>query len=136
MEPIIKFNGYSIKSINYIRIEEEELADLKAKIENPQDKMNDLERRLSIGVTSDLKQALLTLYAKVYDLDKQRVVECEVHGQFEIMKEMSEKEIQEHVSSSGMGILYPYLRSIISIITTLDSTQSILIPTINPHIYE
>ncbi len=138
MEPIIKFIGYSIKSISYIRIDDEqELNEITESLPSLPDGTPDhLTRKIAIGITPDSKQALLVLYAKLYDLENRRVIECELNGQFEITKILTEEEINSHISQSGVGILYPYLRATISTITALDSPQSVLIPTINPNIYE
>lgn len=138
MEPIIKFIGYSIKSINYIRIDDEqELDKISEDLPDLPDGTSDhLTRKVAIGITPDGKQALLVLYAKSYDLENGRVIECELNGQFEIMQDLTEDDINAHISKSGVGILYPYLRATISTITALDSPKSILIPTINPNIYE
>ena len=73
---------------------------------------------------------------KINDLENERFVECEIVGKFEINPKMELKEIEEVLSVNGVALVYPYARSIISMLTTLDSDRAIVIPTINTQIFK
>ncbi|WP_047795277.1 protein-export chaperone SecB [Exiguobacterium sp. JLM-2] len=136
MDPVIDFKGYSIKEISYKRIDDQSEIDvLKQSITDDDGLEKDFDRKIRIGTTEDLKSALLELEVSVYDLANRRTITCELSGQFNISDELTIEQINEVISISGVGILYPYLRSIISILTTLDSPNAIVIPTINPNYY-
>ena len=48
--------------------------------------------------------------------------------------EINEKtEAKKHLSVNGTAILFPYLRSIVSILSSLDNSNAIVLPTINTH---
>lgn len=136
MNPSIDFIGYSLKKITYRRIDDDsELEAVRNSISDENGIEKDFKREIRIGTTEDLKNALLELSVSVYDLTNNRVIDCELNGQFNINQELTIDQINEVISTSGVGILYPYLRSIISILTTFDSPNAIVIPTINPNNY-
>lgn len=137
MKPVIDFKGYSIKDISYKRIDDQsEIDTFKQSITGEDGLEKDFDRKIRIGTTEDLKSALLELEVSVYDLANSRTITCELSGQFDISEDLTIEQINGVISTSGVGILYPYLRSIISILTTLDSPNAIVIPTINPNNYD
>ena len=61
-----------------------------------------------------------------------RRVFVSISGNFTIPEsEYSMKEIQVFVAQNGSAMLFPYLRSIVSVITTLDGPSAIVLPTLN-----
>ena len=60
-----------------------------------------------------------------------RVADISVIGYFEINPEVEQEEIEQYLVQNGTAILFPYLRTTISFITSLDNEKAIIIPTIN-----
>ena len=117
MEPTISLEKYEIEEITYSRIVDE--SDFQSE---------NLQVSVKSGLTEDKKFGKVTLEAKFFDDEKNKKVSARISGYYTInVKEDSEK----YIAINGTAILFPYLRSAISMISTLDSQDAVLIPTIN-----
>lgn len=126
MEPIIEFKGYQINKLFYGRIESDQ--------SNPEEPK--LQRKVSIGLSEDKKQGIVILNVIMTDVEEQRKIDIEVVGEFDIQKDLEEEKIEQVLSVNGVALVYPYIRSIISMVSSLDSDSAMVIPTINTKIYE
>lgn len=129
MEPIIKFTNYKIKNIDYkfLGLDKESNSNSDA-VENT------INTKVQIGISKDLKEGLVILKNEIIDSENDRTISIEIYGEFEILKEMDEDEIKSVLKVNGVAILYPYSRSLISFLTSIDSDSAILLPTINTSI--
>ena len=129
MEPIIKFTNYKIKNIDYkfLGLDKESNSNSDA-VENT------INTKVQIGISKDLKEGLVILKNEIIDSENDRTIRIEIYGEFEILKEMDEDEIKSVLKVNGVAILYPYSRSLISFLTSIDSDSAILLPTINTSI--
>lgn len=118
MKPVIEFKGYKIKQIIYTDLsDEKELA-------------NKIERTVHAGISEDRAKAVITLNVDVLDEKKKSKTSVELDGFFKVNTDQSLEKIKEYLAINGVAIVYPYLRSIVSMVTSLDSTSSIILPTI------
>ena len=52
-------------------------------------------------------------------------------GQFSLAEDLNDEEIKMFVSQNGVAMLYPYARTIVSVITSLDDSNVSVLPTLN-----
>ena len=117
MEPTISLEKYEIEEITYSRIVDE--SDFQSE---------NLQVSVKSGLTEDKKFGKVTLEAKFFDKEKNKKVSARISGYYTINVE---EDSENYIAINGTAILYPYLRSAISMISTLDSQDAVLIPTIN-----
>ncbi|NQJ67929.1 hypothetical protein HO543_06050 [Streptococcus suis] len=116
--PVISLEKYIIEELNFKHdlIPEELESESEFKID------------FQAGTTEDLKNGKVILTAKISDVKNHRRIEAKLSGYFDInIKE----DIEEYLVVNGTAILFPYLRSVVSMITSLDSSDAIVIPTVN-----
>lgn len=121
--PIINFKGYSIKNLEYTRE--------VSKIKNYKAGFNYVP---SVKVNNDYSKAILTLQITLKRDDEDFGIDISIQGQFAISSVMvkeGKNEIAKALFVNGTAILFPYARSIISMITGLDSSSTVLLPTVN-----
>ena len=68
------------------------------------------------------------LSVSLVDKDAMKKISVTVIGYFEIN---IDENIIDTLYVNGTAILYPYLRSIVSIVSAIDSSEAMLLPTIN-----
>lgn len=118
---VIDFKGYRIENIDFKTYSsEDEFSEVE--LENGQ-------ISVWIGFSDDHKEALLKITTIVLDASQLRSIVLELSGQFEI--NCSVEESQEFLKYNGVAIMFPYVRSIISMISSLDNENAIVLPTIN-----
>lgn len=126
MSAPIKMDGYRILNIDYrANVKAEEFSD-------PEN--SGFEQKQEFSISDDFKFGLIKLIYKCYDVGKKRIVTVTVQGQFSFdftSKYYSQNSVKELLAINGSAILFPYVRSIISMITTLDSPDAIVLPTVN-----
>lgn len=125
-QPAIEFDGYQIQKLVYSKME----------ISNDKEAENELERKISIGITEDNKNAMIVLSVFLIDKERRKSVELVIEGFFTINSALSEEKIEQLLKENGVALIYPYARSIISNATSLDSPEAIIIPVLNTTIYE
>lgn len=117
MEAILKFTGYKIVNLEYSRD-----IDLLDKDEN------ELEVGVGTAISDDGKQGQVKISVTAIDVENKRTVKAEVLGSFDFIDVEDKERI---LAVNGTAILYPYVRAIISTITTQDSLNAIILPTVN-----
>ncbi|MFW3589727.1 hypothetical protein [Vagococcus fluvialis] len=124
-KPIINFIRYNIEEYIYKKIELTDSAD--------DEKNTSPEDNFSIGVTPaitpDFKHGKITISIH-YDLAPHNI-KLSVNGFFELNDEYSEDELEKALVVNGTAIIFPYIRSMISMLSSLDSEEAIILPTIN-----
>ncbi|WP_429966842.1 hypothetical protein [Enterococcus sp. AZ058] len=124
-KPIINFMRYSIEEYIYKKID--------SKDSKREEKSTSPEDNFSIGVTpamtSDFKHGKITVSIR-YDLEPHNI-KLSVSGYFELNEDYSEEEVERALVVNGTAIVFPYIRSMISMLSSLDSESAIILPTIN-----
>ncbi|WP_321384450.1 hypothetical protein [uncultured Enterococcus sp.] len=126
MSAPINFEGYRITNLSY---------QFNPKIESTKkdiDLETTIEPEIKCSLADDLTHGLVTITIDVRNAGD-RNLSITVDGHFSIDLDMvsEETEIQELIAMNGSAILMPYVRSLVSMVTSLDSPKSIIIPTIN-----
>lgn len=81
-----------------------------------------------VGHSDDNTHGAVKLSVVLIDKDALKKISATIIGYFEInIKE----NIFDILYVNGTAILYPYLRSIVSIVSAIDSSEAMLLPTIN-----
>ncbi|HHQ1233750.1 TPA: hypothetical protein ACSLA5_002848, partial [Listeria innocua] len=124
MEPVIEFDAYEIINLEYKNIENQRIEELENESSN-------IQRTIKIGLSEDVTFGAVKLHISVVDNENNREINLEILGKFIINGELSKDEASLYLGTNGVAILYPYARSIISFISTLDSENAIVLPTIN-----
>lgn len=120
--PVIYLDGYMINRISYETIEDDKTETLSTE---PQ-------VSYSFGLSDDNKNGLVTIEANVFDKKRARKIEISVSGNFSIPDNgLDVEDIKTYLAQNGSAILYPYVRSIVSVLTTLDGPSAIVMPTLN-----
>lgn len=122
--PVLNFKGYRIVNIDYKRLESTEEFDSESK--------EFMDLSAFVGITEDNDEAHIKVTCLLNDVENLRKVTIEIVGIFEIaLKDASEEEIKKILAVNGVAILFPYVRAAMSVISSLDNENSILLPTIN-----
>lgn len=117
-KPVISLEKYEVDTINFTR----ELTN--DDIENGEF----FEVNFDGGFTEDKKHGKVTITATCTDKVALRKVKVTVSGYFLI----SETEnFEEFLIVNGSAIIFPYVRSILSMVSSFDSETALLIPTVN-----
>lgn len=118
-KPIIYFKTYTIDEYIYHRIDEKSNTD-KAP----------LETKVKSATTEDLSAGKVTI--TITTKDNPHDLKLVVSGFFSLNSEdYSNDEILNALVLNGSAIIFPYLRSMVSILTGLGSEPGIILPTIN-----
>lgn len=120
-KPVINFQKYEIKEYFFKRKEIDD-----AQSEHPEP---DFELSVTPGVTPDFSDGKISVNVNFENEDIS--VKLIVEGFFELNKEVSKEKLEEYLVVNGTAIVFPYIRSMISMLTSLDSEKAILLPTIN-----
>lgn len=125
-EPYIKLDGYEIKDLSYTKNEK-----------NLEAYKSNFEFIPKVALTKDKKNAKITINAKLKENGENnmnsRAVSVVIEGFFTISDEIKDQEevLAQTLIVNGTAILFPYIRSMVSMISGLDSAQTIVLPTIN-----
>lgn len=122
--PMLNFKGYRIVNIDY------KLLDSIEEFESTSKEFMDLSA--FVGLTDDKKEAHIKVTCILNDFDNLRKVTIEIVGIFEIfVKSEEEEKIKNLLAVNGVAILFPYVRAAMSVVSSLDNENAILLPTIN-----
>lgn len=122
-EPVINFKGYKITELIYKD---------KPLNENLKMKEKDLSLKTKFGITNDRSLGMVEQTVYFGNEKKDSFGKITVVGQFEInSKVRSDEEARSFIAQNGSAMLYPYVRTILSVITSLDSPDITLLPSLN-----
>lgn len=127
-KPIIKLEGYEIEEIHLKEYIKNEKLD-KIYSENP------IESKVTIGLSDKENNGKVNISIKHTSLESEKEIKVSVNGYFEIDLDAVEASVYqdagEALSVNGVAIVFPYVRSILSMVTSLDGPGAIVLPTIN-----
>ncbi|MGY0186386.1 hypothetical protein [Lactococcus petauri] len=121
-EAVIELMQYAIEEIKYTRNDYDDSV--------TPDKF---QFGVEIGLSESLDAGKITLEAIVPDDKEERQISVRISGYYKINESFVKGEIdkiKELLSVNGTAILLPYLRSVVSMVSTLDG-DSIILPTLN-----
>lgn len=122
MNTPITFQGYQINSIHYSQNSTDNL---------DKDLEPVFEPDFECALNEDETKGIVEVSSKIQT--QQRILEVSVTGFFDLNREYSDdiEELKMSLIVNGGAIILPYVRSISSMITALDSNQAIILPTVN-----
>lgn len=121
-KPVISFEKYEILSIDYKKSDEQIIEE------------SDITTEVSIGISEGMEAGKVEIKVGIADPINNRNIEVKVRGFFVINGEFDLEEIKVFLSQNGTAMLYPYARSVVSMVSSLDSETTILLPTVNTNI--
>ncbi|WP_273753008.1 protein-export chaperone SecB [Leuconostoc mesenteroides] len=116
-KPVISFQAYRIEKFNYSKRES------SGKTED-----NKFQVGVQPGFDEEKKRAIITVNVQFGNKDVD--IDIVVNGYFELQDGKTDN-FAKYLVINGTAILFPYIRSMISMLTSLDNENAILIPTIN-----
>ena len=117
MEPVLQFEGYQIEKIIYEKY-----------IETSDE--NNINVEVSTGLNSERDKGKVELSINVLESNENRKLEISLVGFFTFSNVDDDKKT-EILAINGTAILYPYIRSVASMVTSQDSSPAIILPTVN-----
>lgn len=127
---VLKFNGYNVEKLNYIRS--------NLMNENKKDVVNlspQIMFKIALKKDDPLRSNILIGVRLGYENTNSLPfkVEAVVKGYFELETEESNdiNSIYKFYLQNGTAILYPYLRAIVTTLTGTGNYQAIILPTVN-----
>ena len=117
MEPVLQFEGYQIEKIIY-----------EKNIETSDE--NNINVEVSTGLNSERDKGKVELSINVLESNENRKLEISLVGFFTFSNVEDDKKT-EILAINGTAILYPYIRSVASMVTSQDSSPAIILPTVN-----
>lgn len=111
----ITFKGYRIKRLEY-----------GLDIEPAKNGM-----QIKYGVSNDKKHGQVTFLVR-FGVDQEKAHGIlKLAGQFDLQDGLADEDIHVFLGQNGSAMLYPYVRSIISMVTSLDDNRVQVLPTLN-----
>lgn len=122
-KPVITFDSYRVTNLTFKSVtDKEEYEDNKTV-----SKVN-----AEFGLTKDLKHGMAKQIVDFSRDETQQIVHLEVIGQFTVQdQEADSDKVKSYIAMNGNAMLYPYLRAIISIVTSIDRPDTTILPTLN-----
>ena len=117
MEPVLQFEGYQIEKIIY-----------EKNIETSDE--NNINVEVSTGLNSERDKGKVELSIHVLESNEKRKLEITLVGFF-AFSNVDDNRKTEILAINGTAILYPYIRSVASMVTSQDSSSAIILPTVN-----
>lgn len=122
----LRFNNYLVKNINFV---------LNDNYETYEELELDLKFNHEIELDYEGKKAIIILECVVFDkyveYNYPFKLETGLVGFFDFDTDLLEDEIKNLLEVNGTAILFPYLRTLISTITTNACIPPLIIPTMN-----
>ena len=78
-----------------------------------------------------MDEGVVKISVSLLDEPNLRTIFLKVLGQFSIPNDIEREKIELYLAQNGSAILFPYVRSIISFLTTLDGPSAVVLPTVN-----
>lgn len=116
--PAIYFKSYEVKEFKYKKKAERK----EFKNENP------FQISVNPGYDETKEKAVIEV---TVNLDTEAVsITIVVNGYFELV-DGAKTDFEKYLVINGTAIVYPYVRSMVSMLTSLDNENAIILPTIN-----
>ena len=121
-QPVIYFKGYEIKDFKYSK------KDFKHIKENSEDAPFNIS--VNPGYNSKKERAVIGVHVS-FENDEISL-DIVVNGYFELMDGNTDN-FEKYLVINGTAMVFPYIRSMVSMLTSLDNENAIVLPTINTY---
>ncbi|CAM2862955.1 protein-export chaperone SecB [Fructilactobacillus fructivorans] len=123
-DPVINFIGYKVKEINVKNFDNEGIYERLIK-KYPS------RMKVKTGVSEDNKLAFVEIMVNFNNDKEKRMGTIRVQGNFTVRKGVTGDKLQQYLAVNGAAMIYPYVRSIASIVTSFDSSEATVLSSIN-----
>lgn len=120
-QPVIYFKSYEIEKFNYMKVNPDEKID---------DSGNDNSFTVSVKPSYDVERKNAALKVDVVFATGNMKIDITVNGYFELIDD-TQVDFEKLLVINGSAIIFPYIRSMVSMLTSLDNEHAIILPTIN-----
>lgn len=120
-QPVIYFKSYEIEKFNYMKVNPDEKID---------DSRNDDSFTVSVKPSYDVERKNAALKVDVVFATGNMKIDITVNGYFELIDD-TQVDFEKLLVINGSAIIFPYIRSMVSMLTSLDNEHAIILPTIN-----
>lgn len=120
VKPVINFDGYRIFNI--------ELKTYESKEQFESLRERDKEISLEVRLFEEKDEAILKMESIIFDERNNRSLQISILGFFTVY---DKENASEYLRVNGSAILFPYLRMIMSLVSSLDNENAIVLPAIN-----
>lgn len=122
--PVINFEGYRIKEINYKTYTSDAEFDT-----NFNKKTTVLQTKP--GINEDENKGKINMIATFANKDRLSIGTLEINAFFSLNKDLDIEEKRKYLLVNGSAMVYPYIRTIISLLTSLDNSDVTVLPSLN-----
>lgn len=125
-DPVIKLMSYRISNIEYHQYDsKEEMDSLDKEI-----KKSDINMNYGVDKKSNTGKILMT--AHIFNKEQKKVVDIGVTGFFKFREDIGDfEDKQKYLMMNGSAMLYPYLRTTVSMIMAMDNPMTTILPSLN-----
>lgn len=125
-DPVIKIMSYRISDIEYHQYH------LKEEIDSLEKEIKKSDINMSYGIDKKSNTGKILMTAHIFNKEQKKVVDIGVTGFFKFRKDIDKfKDKQKYLMMNGSAMLYPYLRSTVSMIMAMDNPMTTILPTLN-----
>ncbi|MBF7132572.1 protein-export chaperone SecB [Pediococcus pentosaceus] len=122
--PVINFEGYRIREINYKTYTSDTEFDT-----NFNKKTTVLQTKP--GINEDENKGKINMIATFANKDRLSIGTLEINAFFSLNKDLDIEEKRKYLLVNGSAMVYPYIRTIISLLTSLDNSDVTVLPSLN-----
>lgn len=113
----INFTGYRIDKLIYSHLEQEDQPNVKFEG--------------GVGISDDSKNGVVHQNVTVVNKEANVSIVIEITGFFVNESSLSKEKFKEYLVRNGSAMLYPYVRSVVSLISSLDSSKNVVLHSLN-----
>lgn len=121
-QPVIYFKGYEIKDFRY----------RKNDFEHTEDNDENVPYNISVTPSYNSKKERAVIEVHVSFKNNEISLDIVVNGYFELM-DGEHENFEKYLVVNGTAMVFPYIRSMVSMLTSLDDENAIILPTINTY---
>lgn len=127
--PVIQIRAYKIININYHQYDTE--TEINALKENKtEDQKNGLNMRYSISKNDNT--GLIEMTANLLLEEQKKMINITVNGLFKYREDIkNQEEKKKLLMINGAAMIYPYLRTTVSMVVSMDNPLTTVLPSLN-----
>lgn len=128
--------------ISSFKFEHYKMSNIEFKLNKKYEEENEEHIKLDIGLglnvsrsSTEAQKVMVTLNLKIFENyiedNKPYFINIQMDGLFEIIDNMSDEQVNAFGKTSATAVMFPYLRSTVTQITSLSNCKPLVLPLIN-----
>lgn len=127
--PVIQIKAYRITNINYHQYDTKTEIDA-LKNDKTEEQKNDLKMKYSISKNGDT--GIIEMTANLLLEEQKKMINITVNGLFKYREDIKDnEEKKKFLMINGAAMIYPYLRSTVSMVVSMDNPLTTVLPSLN-----